>query len=129
MVDAATPRVGPHGRPLVPWPPKTPNGLARAHVVGDVGPHAPDYWEGGLGGPDIHAMGWIRTDSDQGREEAMRIIRSEMEATGGVEIRFVQDYVKRQKNDMADAEAICEPVTSSGVFGNTAELQLREAER
>ena len=63
----------------------------RAHVVGDVGPHAPDHWEGGLGGPDIHAMGWIRTDSDQGREEAMRIIRSEMDATGGVEIRFVQD--------------------------------------
>ena len=32
----------------------------RAHVVGDIGPHAPDHWEGGLGGPDIHAMGWIR---------------------------------------------------------------------
>ena len=44
-------------------------------VVGDIGPHAPEHWEGGLGGPDIHAMGWIRTDSDQGREEAMRIIR------------------------------------------------------
>ncbi len=63
----------------------------RAHEVGDVGSHAPEHWEGGLGGPDIHAMGWIRTDSDQGREEAMRIIRAEMEATGGVEIRFVQD--------------------------------------
>ena len=34
---------------------------------------------------------WIRTDSEHGREEAMRIIRSEMDATGGVEIRFVQD--------------------------------------
>jgi Dyp-type peroxidase family len=63
----------------------------RAHVVGDVGPHAPEFWEGGLGGPDIHAMAWLRTDSDQGREEAMRIIRAEMEATGGIEIRFVQD--------------------------------------
>ena len=63
----------------------------RAAVVGDVGPHAPDHWEGGLGGPDIHAMGWIRTDSEQGREEATRIIRSEMDATGGVEVRFVQD--------------------------------------
>lgn len=63
----------------------------RAHEVGDVGPHAPEHWEGGLGGPDIHAMGWIRTDSEQGREEAMRIIRAEMEAMGGVEIRFVQD--------------------------------------
>ena len=29
--------------------------------------------------------------SDEGREEATRIIRAEMEATGGVEIRFVQD--------------------------------------
>ena len=63
----------------------------RAGVVGDVGPHAPDRWEGGLGGPDIHAMAWIRTDSDQGREEAMRIVSAEMEATGGVEIQFVQD--------------------------------------
>jgi Dyp-type peroxidase family len=63
----------------------------RAQAVGDVGPHAPEHWEGGLGGPDIHAMGWIRTDSAEGREEAMRIVRAEMEATGGVEIRFVQD--------------------------------------
>ena len=63
----------------------------RAPYVGDVGPHAPEHWEGGLGGPDIHAMAWIRTDSDEGREEAMEIIQAEMAATGGVEIRFVQD--------------------------------------
>ena len=63
----------------------------RAHEVGDVGQHSPEHWEGGLGGPDIHAMGWIRTDSEQGREEATQIIRAEMEAMGGVEIHFVQD--------------------------------------
>ena len=63
----------------------------RAQLVGDVGPNAPEHWEGGLGGPDIHAMGLFRTDSDEGREEATRIIRAEMAATGGVEIRFVQD--------------------------------------
>jgi Dyp-type peroxidase family len=63
----------------------------RANVVGDVGPNAPEHWEGGLGGPDIHAMGWIRTDTEEGREEATRIIRAEMEAMGGIEIRFVQD--------------------------------------
>jgi Dyp-type peroxidase family len=63
----------------------------RAHLVGDVGPHAPEHWEGGLGSPDIHAMAWVRTDSDEGREEATRIIRAEMQATGGIEIRFVQD--------------------------------------
>ena len=63
----------------------------RAHDVGDVGPHAPEHWEGGLGGPDIHSMAWIRTDSDEGREEATRILRAEMEVTGGVEVRFIQD--------------------------------------
>jgi Dyp-type peroxidase family len=63
----------------------------RAKVVGDVGPHSPEHWEGGLGGPDIHAMALIRTDSDQGRDVATDVIRAEMEATGGVEIRFVQD--------------------------------------
>ncbi|EPE96392.1 Dyp-type peroxidase [Rhizobium grahamii] len=63
----------------------------RAGVVGDVGPHAPEHWEGGLGGPDIHAMVWLRTDSDQGREEATDILRQEFEATGGVSIRFIQD--------------------------------------
>jgi Dyp-type peroxidase family len=63
----------------------------RASFVGDVGPHAPEHWEGGLGGPDIHGMGWIRTDSAEGREQATRIVRAEMAATGGVEIRFVQD--------------------------------------
>jgi hypothetical protein len=36
-------------------------------------------------------MGWVRTDSDVGREEATQVIRAEMDATGGVEIRFVQD--------------------------------------
>jgi Dyp-type peroxidase family len=64
---------------------------ARAREVGDVGPHAPEHWEGGLGGPDIHAMAWVRTDSDEGREEATRIIRAEMDAIGGIEVRFVQD--------------------------------------
>jgi Dyp-type peroxidase family len=63
----------------------------RAHEIGDVGTHAPEHWEGGLGGPDIHAMGLIRTDSDEGREEATRIIREDIAAFGGVEIRFVQD--------------------------------------
>jgi Dyp-type peroxidase family len=63
----------------------------RAGEVGDVGPHAPEHWEGGLGGPDIHAMAWIRTDSDEGSDVATEIIRDEMEATGGVEVRFIQD--------------------------------------
>ncbi|UHQ19394.1 hypothetical protein LVB87_14580 [Lysobacter sp. KIS68-7] len=63
----------------------------RASVIGDVGRNAPEHWEGGMGGPDIHAMGWIRTDSDAGREEAMQVIRAEMDDVGGIEIRFVQD--------------------------------------
>ncbi|MDL2409553.1 peroxidase [Rhizobium calliandrae] len=63
----------------------------RSSAVGDVGPHAPEHWEGGLGSPDIHAMALLRTDSSEGREVATRILREEIEATGGVEVRFVQD--------------------------------------
>jgi len=63
----------------------------RASLIGDVGLNAPEFWEGGLGGPDSHAMAWIRTNSDADREEATRVIRQEMESTGGVEVRFVQD--------------------------------------
>ncbi|TCM75955.1 MULTISPECIES: Dyp-type peroxidase [unclassified Rhizobium] len=63
----------------------------RANVVGDVGPHAPERWEGGLGGPDIHAMVLVRTDSDKGREEATRILQEEMGSAGGLEVRFIQD--------------------------------------
>jgi Dyp-type peroxidase family len=84
--------IGLSQRSLVSFPDAFRAGMrGRAHVVGDIGPHAPEHWEGDLGGPDIHAMGWIRTDSPQGREEATRIIREEMDAIGGVEIRFVQD--------------------------------------
>ena len=79
-------------RALDSFPPAFQVGArGRAPEVGDVGPHAPEHWEGGLGGPDIHAMGWIRTDSEEGRELATGILRAEMAATGGVEIRFVQD--------------------------------------
>ncbi|WP_245446354.1 Dyp-type peroxidase [Mesorhizobium kowhaii] len=79
-------------RSLDSFPPAFRTGAAgRADVVGDVGPHAPEHWEGGLGGPDIHAMAWIRTDSDESREVAMQVLAAEMEAMGGIEIRFVQD--------------------------------------
>ncbi|RUW86124.1 Dyp-type peroxidase [Mesorhizobium sp. M1E.F.Ca.ET.063.01.1.1] len=63
----------------------------RAAVVGDVGPHAPEHWEGGLGGADIHAMAWIRTHSADSRDIATQVLTAEMEAIGGIEIRFVQD--------------------------------------
>jgi Dyp-type peroxidase family len=96
----------------------------RAHVVGDVGPHAPEHWEGGVGGPDIHAMGWIRTDSDQGREEATRIIRAEMEVTGGLEIRFVQDTMALAHEDGIGSEGehfgFADPISQPPIEGADA---------
>jgi hypothetical protein len=54
-------------RSLDSFPPAFQAGaLGRAQEVGDVGRHAPEHWEGGLGSPGIHAMGWIRTDSEEG---------------------------------------------------------------
>lgn len=63
----------------------------RAAFVGDIGHNSPEHWEGGLGGPDIHAMIWIRTHTDEERETATGVLKEEMDAVGGVEIQFVQD--------------------------------------
>ena len=101
----------------------------RASAVGDVGPHAPEHWEGGLGGPDIHAMAWIRTDSDEGREEAMRIIRAEMEATGGVEIRFVQDTMALAHENGIGSEGehfgFADPISQPPIEGADAPVVSR----
>ena len=96
----------------------------RAHLVGDVGPHAPEHWENGLGGPDIHAMGWIRTDSAEGREEAMQIIRAEIEATGGVDIRFVQDTMALAHENGVGSEGehfgFADPISQPPIEGAAA---------
>jgi deferrochelatase/peroxidase EfeB len=96
----------------------------RAKDVGDLGPHAPEHWEAGLGGPDIHAMGLIRTDSEEGRELAARIIRAEMEATGGVDVRFVQDTMALAHEDGIGSEGehfgFADPISQPPIEGADA---------
>jgi Dyp-type peroxidase family len=93
----------------------------RADEVGDVGPHAPEHWEGGLGGPDIHAMALIRTDSERGRDEATRIIGAEAEAIGGIEVRFVQDTMALAHEDGVGSEGehfgFADPVSQPPIEG------------
>ena len=105
----------------------------RARVVGDVGPHAPEHWEGGLGGPDIHAMALLRTDSDWGREESMRILRAEMEATGGVEIRFVQDTMALAHENGVGSEGehfgFADPISQPPIEGMDAPLYPGDGEQ
>jgi Dyp-type peroxidase family len=97
---------------------------ARAPLVGDVGPHAPEHWEGGLGSPDIHAMALLRTDSDKGRELATRILRDEMEATGGIEIRFIQDTMALAHEDGVGSEGehfgFADPISQPPIEGADA---------
>jgi Dyp-type peroxidase family len=96
----------------------------RAPVVGDVGPHAPEHWEGGLGGPDIHAMALIRTDSDAGREAATWALREEMDAAGGVEVRFVQDTMALAHENGIGSEGehfgFADPISQPPVEGSDA---------
>jgi Dyp-type peroxidase family len=119
--------VGLSQRSLVSFPDAFRVGMqGRAAAVGDVGPHAPEHWEGGLGGPDIHAMGWIRTDSEQGREEATRIIRDEMDAVGGVKIRFVQDTMALAHEDGIGSEGehfgFADPISQPPIEGADAPM-------
>lgn len=96
----------------------------RAAVVGDVGPHSPEHWEGGLGSPDIHAMAWLRTDSAAGREEATAIIRAEMDASGGIEIRFVQDTMALANENGVGSEGehfgFADPISQPPIEGADA---------
>ena len=105
----------------------------RAEAVGDVGPHAPEHWEGGLGGPDIHAMAWLRTDSDEGREEAMGILRAEMKATGGVEIRFLQDTMALAHENGVGSEGehfgFADPISQPPIEGTDAPLYPGDGEQ
>src|SRR3954452_21574603 len=42
---------------LAPFPEEFRQGMvARAQVIGDTGVNHPDYWEGGLNSPDLHAI-------------------------------------------------------------------------
>jgi Dyp-type peroxidase family len=94
---------------------------ARATDLGDVGPNSPEHWEDGLGGPDIHAMAWIRTLSDEDREEASRVIRDEMQATGGVEVRYVQDTKALAHEDGVGSEGehfgFADPISQPPIEG------------
>lgn len=96
----------------------------RARAVGDVGCHAPEHWEGGLGGPDIHAMAWIRTDSAEGREVAMQIIGNEMETSGGVQVRFVQDTMALAHENGIGSEGehfgFADPISQPPILGADA---------
>ncbi|MBU2663874.1 hypothetical protein KOI35_10275 [Actinoplanes bogorensis] len=95
---------------------------ARAARLGDVGVHAPEHWEGGLGGPDIHALVLVRTPTEQARELATRILRDGMRATGGVTVRFVQDTDALVHEDGTGAEGehfgFVDPISNPPVEGN-----------
>jgi Dyp-type peroxidase family len=99
----------------------------RADAVGDLGPHAPEHWEGGLGGPDIHAMAWIRTDTNEGRETATQIIHAEMEAIGGIEVRFVQDTAALANANGIGSEGehfgFADPISQPAIEGTESPFQ------
>lgn len=99
---------------------------ARATQVGDVGLHSPAHWEGGLGGPDIHAMALLRTDSDEGRELATRILRDEMQGTGGVEVRFIQDTMALAHRNGVGSEGehfgFADPISQPPIEGADAPM-------
>jgi Dyp-type peroxidase family len=98
----------------------------RASAVGDVGVNAPDHWEGGLGSANIHAMALVRTNSDADRDEATEVIRAEIDATGGVEIQFVQDTMALAHENGVGSEGehfgFADPVSQPPIEGADAPM-------
>ena len=71
---------------------------ARAAVVGDLGPNAPEHWDGELGSRECHAMVYLRTRTAEGLEEATGILKREMDM-GCATIRYAQDSMAIANED------------------------------
>ena len=57
---------------------------ARAAALGDVGPSAPEYWEGGLGSDAIHVLAAVSHNSAEDCEKQHRWLSSVAEQNGGI---------------------------------------------
>ena len=71
---------------------------ARATIVGDLGPNAPERWNGDLGTRECHAMVYIRTRTAEGLDEAAGILEAEMRRDG-VTVRYSQDNMAVTNED------------------------------
>ncbi len=59
---------------------------ARANLLGDYGDSDPSTWEGGLGGPDIHALVMISAKHQEAMDAHDARVRAALEANGGLSI-------------------------------------------
>ena len=57
---------------------------ARAAALGDVGPSAPEHWEGGLGSDAIHVLAAVSHNSAEDCEKQHRWLSSVTEQIGGI---------------------------------------------
>ncbi|MEA2191961.1 MAG: hypothetical protein QOI73_2082, partial [Solirubrobacteraceae bacterium] len=64
---------------------------ARAALLGDDGPSAPQQWEDGLAGGDAHVLLTINAQRTIDHRRALGKMRAAMEAFDGVEVAFQQD--------------------------------------
>jgi Dyp-type peroxidase family len=61
---------------------------ARASLLGDTGESAPQYWEGGLGGPDIHMLVMISAMHREALDAHDRRLRAQLERNGGLTVLY-----------------------------------------
>jgi Dyp-type peroxidase family len=107
------------GASLAAFPEEFRLGMAaRASLLGDAGESAPEHWEGGFGGPDIHVMVMISAkdaDALAAHEDRIRA-----DAAGGAGLSLVSDQVGAALPDSREhfgfADGFAQPaIEGSGV--------------
>jgi Dyp-type peroxidase family len=103
---------------------------ARAKLLGDTGPSAPDAWEPGLGAGDAHVLLTINARETKDHRRALAKMRAAMKDAGGVKVVFQQDaeLLEGAREHFGFADGFAQPAIAGVSDEKTAGGGIPEAQ-
>jgi Dyp-type peroxidase family len=83
---------------------------ARAEELGDVGPSAPEYWDGGLGTGQAHVLITVYAPTEAARDERMAFWKRQVDAGGlGLVHEQLADALRHSREHFGFADGFSQP--------------------
>ncbi len=103
---------------------------ARAKVLGDSGPSAPDKWERGLGTGDAHVLLTINAQETKDHRRALAKMKAAMKGFDGVEVVFQQDaeLLEGAREHFGFADGFAQPAIAGATEDKVAGGGVPEAD-